>query len=189
MAHPTMIGSGWALALLAAYPLVWTLTRRSRLVAVSLLFLYAVSVTAITVLPIKVPAWRVAEPWWSVIAWIPFQVPPLSFVLNVVMFVPLGVLVPLLWPAFRHMTRLAWLALAASAAIELTQLVLWVTLGSRRTVDVNDLIANTGGALLGLLVLRLLATRGSRPGCSPPASARSWWRPRAGSSRTPPDSR
>jgi len=186
-----MIGPGWALLLLAAYPLVGIFTRRSRLVPVSILFLYAVGVTIVTVFPIWVRpvAWRWTEPWWSVIQWVPFQVPPWSFALNVVMFVPLGVLVPLLWPRFDAVGRLAVLAAGASATIELTQFVLWVSLGSRRTVDVNDLIANTAGALLGLLALRLAATRAPTPGCSPPASPRSWWSPRAGSSRTPPDSR
>jgi glycopeptide antibiotics resistance protein len=189
LAHPTVIGSGWALALLAVYPLVWVVTRRSRLAGVSVLFLYAVGVAAITVFPIRVPSARGDEPWWSVFAVIPGQVPPLSFVLNVVMFVPLGVLVPVLWPGFLRAGRLAGLAVTASAAIELIQLVLWVTLGSRRTVDVNDLIANTGGALLGLVLLRLVTTRRPRRGCSRPASARSWWRARAGSSRTPRGSR
>ena len=118
---------------------------------------------------------------------VPFQVPPVSWVLNVVMFAPLGLLAPLLWPRMRSWRRMALLGLAASTVIELTQLVLWVTLGSHRTVDINDLIANTLGALLGLLVLRLLTSRPPTPGCSPPASPRSWWRPRAGSSRTPPD--
>jgi glycopeptide antibiotics resistance protein len=187
VAHPSVIGPGWALALLAAYPLVLTLTRRSRLVAVSTLFLYAVGVVTVTVFPIRVRpvAWRGDEPWWSVIEGTPFDVPPISGVLNVVMFVPLGVLLPLLWPRLNSIRRIAVLGVCASMAIELTQLLLWVTVGSRRTVDVNDLIANTLGALLGLLVLRLVASRPPRPGCSPPASPRSWWRPRAGSSRTP----
>jgi glycopeptide antibiotics resistance protein len=187
VAHPSVIGPGWALALLAAYPLVLTLTRRSRLVAVSTLFLYAVGVVTVTVFPIRVRpvAWRGDEQWWSVIEWTPFDVPPTSWVLNVVMFVPLGVLLPLLWPRLNSIRRVAVLGVCASMAIELTQLLLWVTVGSRRTVDVNDLIANTLGALLGLLVLRLVASRPTRPGCSPPASPRSWWWQRAGSSRTP----
>lgn len=188
LAHPTTIGPAWALALLAAYPLVLTLTRRSRWGAVSILFLYAVGVVAVTVFPIKVrsASWY-WEPWWSVFAWIPFQVPPLSWILNVVMFVPLGVLVPLLWPRFDSMRRMSLLGLYASIGIELTQLVLWFTLGSYRTVDINDLIANTLGAVLGLLALRLVASRRPRPGYSPPASPRSWWRHPVGSSRTPPD--
>jgi glycopeptide antibiotics resistance protein len=124
---------------------------------VPLAVVYASAVLAVTVLPIhRRPRW---EPWWSVIQWIPFQVPPLSFVLNIVMFVPFGVLVPLLRPRAGSMRRLAAWALGASAAIELTQLLLWLALGSRRTVDVNDLIANVAGGLLGLLALRMVARR------------------------------
>jgi glycopeptide antibiotics resistance protein len=162
-AHPTTIGPGWALLVLAAYPLVVALMRRrgevprGRLAAVSAAFLYAVGVIAVTVFPIMVRS--TYDPWWSVIRWVPFEVPVLSFILNVVMFVPFGVLVPLLWPPAGSVRRLAAWALCASAGIELTQFVLWLTLGSRRTVDVNDLIANTAGALLGLLVLRMAARR------------------------------
>jgi glycopeptide antibiotics resistance protein len=38
-------------------------------------------------------------------------------------------------------------------------LVLGLTVGSRRTVDINDVLANTAGALLGLLILRLALPR------------------------------
>jgi glycopeptide antibiotics resistance protein len=161
LAHPTTIGPAWALVFLIAYPLVVAATRRRgnvsrrRVIAVSVLFLYAVTVVAITAFPIRVrQADWAGEGWWTVFRLIPFVVPPLSFVLNVVMFVPFGVLVPLLWPRADSVGRLAGSAVCASAGIELTQFVLWVTLGSHRMVDVNDLIANTAGALVGLLILR-----------------------------------
>jgi glycopeptide antibiotics resistance protein len=148
---------------------------RGRLVAVAILIGYAVCVAAVTVFPIVVrPGRRAGEPWWAVIQAVPFAVEPLSFVLNVVMFVPFGVLLPLLWPRTGAPGRLAARALAVSAGIESVQFVLWVALGTRRTVDVNDLIANTAGAILGLLVLRMVTGRRpartpARPGCSPPA--------------------
>ncbi len=166
-AHPTTIGPAWALALLAAYPVVLGAMHRrgqvprARVVTISLLLLYAVGVVAVTVFPIRVGSsahWS-GGPWWAVVQWIPFQVEALSFWLNVLMFVPLGVLLPLIWPRADSVPRLAAWAACASGAIELVQFVLWVTLGSRRTVDLNDLIANTAGALLGLLVLRLAAAR------------------------------
>jgi glycopeptide antibiotics resistance protein len=118
---------------------------------------YALSVVAITIFPIRPrPAgYWTGEPWWTVFHWIPFDVDGPSFTLNVIMFVPFGVLVPLLRPAADNYRRLAVRAAGASLAIELTQLVIGLTLGSRRTVDVNDLITNTAGALLGLLILRL----------------------------------
>jgi len=160
-----VIGAEWLLPLLGGY-LVTILIRvvrghpdtaRGRLVTTTILFLYALGVAAITVFPIhrRSPGYWAGEPWWTVIHWVPFVVDAPSFVLNIVMFVPFGVLVPLLWRRFDSWPRLTGCAVAASATIELTQFVLGVTLGSRRTVDVNDLIANTAGALLGLLMLRL----------------------------------
>jgi glycopeptide antibiotics resistance protein len=166
-AHPTTIGPAWALTLLAAYPLVLgTMRRRGRIprprmVAISLLILYAVGVVAVTVFPIRVGSsahWS-GGPWWTVVQWVPFEVEALSFWLNVLMFVPLGVLLPLIWPRAGSVRRLAGWAACASGAIELVQFVLWLTLSSRRTVDLNDLIANTAGALLGLLLLRMATAR------------------------------
>jgi glycopeptide antibiotics resistance protein len=121
-----------------------------------LLFLaYAAGVLAVTVVPVRAFDYWGQVPWQAMIRWVPFVVDPLSMTLNVVMFLPFGVLVPLLWPwAGATATRLGLLALSASASIELTQLLLDITIGSRRTVDINDLIANAGGALIGLWLLR-----------------------------------
>ncbi|MEV4703394.1 VanZ family protein [Actinoplanes sp. NPDC049316] len=128
---------------------------RRRVVTASIFLGYVVSVAAVTVVPVRMrpPEARWDVPWWIVVHWVPFRVEAWSFVLNVVMFVPLGVLVPLLWPAAGSLRRIAALSFAASAAIETLQLVWWLTLGSFRTVDVNDLIANTAGGVAGALVL------------------------------------
>lgn len=128
-----------------------------RRLTVTVLFLYAVSVIAVTIFPIRVrsASYWAGEPWWTMLRWMPGDVDAPSFVLNVIMFIPLGVLLPLLRPALDAVRQLAGCAVTASLAIESAQFVLGMTLGSRRTVDVNDLIANTAGALLGLLILRL----------------------------------
>jgi glycopeptide antibiotics resistance protein len=128
-----------------------------RRLTVTIFFLYVASVVAVTIFPIRVrsAAYWAGDPWWTELRWIPGIVDAPSFVLNVIMFVPLGVLLPLLRPAQDDVRRLAGLAATASLSIEATQFVLGITLGSRRAVDVNDLIANTAGALLGLLILRL----------------------------------
>jgi len=133
-----------------------TATRKRRLSA-ALLALWALGVIAVTMFPIREhPRSGPHPPWWVVFQWVPFDVPPVGFVLNVVMFVPLGLLLPALWPRTGTAGRIFWCGLAASTAIESAQLLLWLTLGNFRMVDVNDLIANTGGALLGLLALRQL---------------------------------
>ncbi|MFI7601048.1 VanZ family protein [Actinoplanes sp. NPDC049681] len=128
-----------------------------RRATVGILLLYAAAVVAITIFPIRVhPAsYWAGEPFMTMVHWIPGDVDAPSFTLNVIMFIPFGVLLPLLWPATDGLRAIGLRALAASAAIESVQLVLGLTLGSRRTIDVNDLIANTAGALAGLLILRL----------------------------------
>lgn len=121
------------------------------------LALYALGVLAVTLLPIRPhPAdYWAGEPFARMVHLVPGDVDWPSFILNVIMFIPFGVLLPLFHPAADRYGRIASLAVTASALIELAQLTLGLTLGSRRTVDVNDLIANLAGALLGLLILRL----------------------------------
>ncbi|GID98431.1 VanZ family protein [Amorphoplanes digitatis] len=128
-----------------------------RRLTITVFILYAVSVVAVTVFPIRVrpAAYWADDPWRTMVHLVPGDVDGPSFVLNVIMFIPFGVLLPLLKPHLDAVRRLAVHAATASLAIELTQFALGMTLGSRRTVDVNDLIANAGGALLGLLILRL----------------------------------
>ncbi len=130
---------------------------RGRLITTMIGILYLLGVVILTVFPFRPrpSGYWAGEPWWTVIHWIPFDVDVPSFVLNVIMFVPLGVLLPLLWRTTDAVRRMAVAAACASGGIELVQFVIGLTTGSRRTVDVNDLIANTAGALLGLLVLRL----------------------------------
>jgi len=131
---------------------------RHRAWVLAVFWIYVAALAAVTVAPTGVHR-RHREPWWSVVQLVPLHVPPVSFVLNIAMFVPFGLLVPLLWPRAGSIGRVAGLSLAASTVIELTQLALWLTLGNHRTVDVNDLIANTVGGVLGLIVLRFAVTR------------------------------
>jgi glycopeptide antibiotics resistance protein len=73
---------------------------------------------------------------------------------NVVMFVPLGFLLPLLSTRCRRFAVTAAVGLSVSAAIEIVQLALLLTLTSRRSVDVDDVILNVTGACLGYLAWR-----------------------------------
>jgi glycopeptide antibiotics resistance protein len=125
----------------------------SRTWVVTTFWIYLAAMAAVTVAPAGVHGRR-WDSWWSVVQLVPLHVPPVSFVLNILMFVPFGLLVPLLWSRARGIGRVAGLSLAASAVIELTQLALWLTVGNYRTVDVNDLIANTIGGVLGQIALR-----------------------------------
>lgn len=83
-------------------------------------------------------------------AWITFDV--VEFGANVAMFLPLGVFV-VLWFGVRRWWLAPATGLLLSGAIEGIQ---YVFLDSR-VADVRDLVANTAGALVGGLLMVLLA--------------------------------
>jgi len=73
---------------------------------------------------------------------------------NVVMFVPLGFLLPMLGTRYRRFAMTAAVGLSVSGGIELVQLGMLLTQTSRRSFDVDDVILNVTGACLGYLVWR-----------------------------------
>lgn len=66
-------------------------------------------------------------------------------ILNILLFLPLGIMLPLLWSNFRNTGKTILFGFAMSLAIELLQILTF------RATDVNDLITNTLGAYLGNL--------------------------------------
>ena len=67
------------------------------------------------------------------------------------MFIPLGFLLPCLWPRLRSFGRFLPAIVAIIVVIELTQL--FTLLGS---CDIDDLLLNTIGAVIGFGLLRLV---------------------------------
>jgi glycopeptide antibiotics resistance protein len=80
---------------------------------------------------------------------------------NVLLFFPLGILLPLVWRRLRFRQGLL-IAIALSCSIELAQYVSWAWV--HRTADVNDVILNSVGACLGLALVSVPRLRwGIRP--------------------------
>ncbi len=79
---------------------------------------------------------------------------------NVVLFVPLGVLLPVLSARIRTVRSVAVAGLVASMSIEFLQLSLWAARLGARSLDIDDVILNTLGACLGFALWRLAS--GSR---------------------------
>ncbi|MDQ0723199.1 glycopeptide antibiotics resistance protein [Paenibacillus sp. W4I10] len=95
-------------------------------------------------------------PWYQSIQWIPLLTADApSFLLNIVLFMPLGFMLPFIKPWIHSMQTAALAGLALSILIEITQLLLRVTLGNGRSTDLNDIIANTTGSVLGIVILNL----------------------------------
>ena len=73
---------------------------------------------------------------------------------NVAMFVPLGLLLPLLSSRFRRFATTVAVGLSVSVGIELVQLAMLLTVIARRSVDIDDVMLNVLGACLGYLIWR-----------------------------------
>ena len=135
----------------------------ARLATVVASSLYSAALVAVTLFPFRVALGRFSNPipWYDKVNLVPLvTIDPPGFILNIVMMVPLGLLVPLL-VRVRSVGAAALVGLAVSASIELIQGVGKLTLSGVRTADVNDLIANTLGTVLGWCLLQQM-TRSHR---------------------------
>ena len=68
--------------------------------------------------------------------------------LNILLFVPFGLLIPLIWQEYRKVWTILLLGFLLSFVIECSQLV------NHRSFDIDDLIYNTCGTLLGGVVFK-----------------------------------
>ena len=86
---------------------------------------------------------------------VPFSDPNFDFtgyVLNIVLFMPLGFLLPFLWQQFRKLWHVAASGFLLSVLVECSQLL------NFRATDVDDIILNTLGAVCGDLVFLLYSS-------------------------------
>jgi glycopeptide antibiotics resistance protein len=86
--------------------------------------------------------------------------------LNIALFLPLGFLLPLLWPSWNRPIGVLLFGFAFSLMIEASQLL------NIRFTDIDDVLLNSLGALLGLLLFRVFAALSKRK--QPPAGAGRW---------------
>ncbi len=83
---------------------------------------------------------------------VPFSSSPESmmpYVLNIIMTIPLGFLLPLIWKQFRTIRKVALSGFLLSLSIELSQLFT-----ESRTTTTDDLIMNTLGAIIGYFIFK-----------------------------------
>ncbi|WP_405870549.1 VanZ family protein [Streptomyces sp. NBC_00005] len=119
---------------------------------------YVAGFAHFTFFPIIVDRSQNLSPWYEQTQPIPFlgllSLDP-GFVLNVFLFAPLGMVLLLMTRGDLSPKRVALRCLAVSAAVEITQLVMYILFSNGRSADADDLVANTLGGVLGFLVLRL----------------------------------
>lgn len=128
-----------------------------RVLVAAAVAVYTAGIFANTVFPIYLFPARSEEPYVPHLALIPFYDYEVEdAVTNIAVFLPLGILIPLLQ---RRPTWWKILATAAgvSAGIELAQLAADDFFNGGHIADVNDFMWNVTGGLLGYLLFRLIS--------------------------------
>ena len=77
---------------------------------------------------------------------------------NIGLLLPLGLIGPVVMPSLRRADRLALVALCVSVSIEFVQLTGTLTRFLERSADIDDVILNVAGALIGWLIWRAVAS-------------------------------
>ena len=80
--------------------------------------------------------------------WIAENVRP--YIENVLLFIPLGFIIPFIWKRYEVLWKTALTGFTLSLIIELSQLF------NRRITDIDDLMMNTLGALIGWVIFRMM---------------------------------
>ena len=78
---------------------------------------------------------------------------PVETILNILLFIPMGFLLPILYSNYGSISKIALFGFLVSLSIEIVQLF-----GFGAT-DINDLITNTAGACLGFLLYKTFKKR------------------------------
>ena len=71
-------------------------------------------------------------------------------ILNIILFIPLGIMLPLLCGRFRNIKSTFLLGLGMTLIIEILQIFTF------RTTDINDIITNATGTMLGYFIANMV---------------------------------
>ena len=97
-------------------------------------------------------SWRV---WLHLTPFIDVADDPIGIILNIALFVPLGLLLPLV-VRIESARRALLCGFLISLGIEMAQFLGDLTVSPGRVADIDDLIGNTAGTLIGYAAYRLL---------------------------------
>ncbi|MEG0430196.1 MAG: VanZ family protein [Anaerovoracaceae bacterium] len=86
----------------------------------------------------------------NAIPFIPMVADMKNSILNVILFIPYGIMLPFLWKKFSSLKSIMLFSFGTSLIIEMLQVFTY------RATDINDLITNTTGAILGYLIFKIL---------------------------------
>ena len=81
-----------------------------------------------------------------------FKHPGLDYLLNIILFIPLGFLIPLIWNKY-NLIKTTIVGIILSLLIEITQLF------NYRSTDINDLLTNLIGTIIGYIIYRIISIK------------------------------
>ncbi len=130
-------------------PFIWqtvfadTYTTNTQKLCVWLLCLYAVGLCSFTGITTILYRNFSFYPDWHFALLGDVFVSPKQYIFNIMLFMPLGFLLPLMWKPFHSQNKILLTGFLCSFAIEFLQMF------CGRMTDVDDLLTNTVGAVLG----------------------------------------
>lgn len=134
---------------------IWKQRGFSRTAVLMIFALYLTAVLSVTGIP-SVTSWNM-HPEFNLVPLIDIVNNPPAYIrntiLNIVLFMPLGFLLSALWKEYRSLRMTAAAGFLLSLFIEILQIF------SFRLTDVDDLITNTAGAVLGYCISKRLGFR------------------------------
>ena len=81
-----------------------------------------------------------------------FEHPGLDYLLNIILFIPLGFLIPVIWNKY-NLIKTTIVGIILSLLIEITQLF------NYRSTDINDLLTNLIGTIIGYIIYRIISIK------------------------------
>ena len=76
--------------------------------------------------------------------------------MNILLFVPFGFLLPILWDKFRNVKKITLIGFITTSIIEISQIFTF------RTSDINDIITNIVGTVIGYFIARRITVNFSK---------------------------
>ncbi len=154
----------YLLMILIYFGLFWRKWRfKNKLILRTLFYIYVCLVIDVTLLPINITAgfhlpgsslfsYGNFLPFIDLIKNRPYAIR--EIVLNVIMLIPFGILYPLIYD--KKPSNIIMMALLFSFSIESLQLFMSAFLASCRTFDITDIITNTFGGMIGIIISYLI---------------------------------
>lgn len=75
---------------------------------------------------------------------------------NLLLLLPIGVIMPILWSKFKNLLKTTFLAFFLSLSIEILQLLSGYIGNRGRVFDIGDILLNTIGATIGFIIYKII---------------------------------